>query len=139
MRTLLVQVVLIGATVAIVWRFLAGVGQRSQAIRRVALVLFGMLAVASILFPETWTVAAQFIGVGRGTDLILYMLVVAFFSFMATTFKRSREADVRYTKLARRIALDEAESPEVYRARRPDPGGPASGPGGPPRPTDMST
>lgn len=118
MSTLVVQIVLILATVAIVWRFLAGVGQRSQAVRRVALVVFGVLAVASILFPETWTMAAQLIGVGRGTDLILYMLVVAFFSFMATTFKRSREADGRYTKLARRLALDEAESPQAYRRRQ---------------------
>lgn len=118
MRTLLVQIVLILATVAIVVRFLSGVGQRSQAVRRVALLGFGVLAVASILFPETWTMAAQLIGVGRGTDLILYMLVVAFFSFMATTFKRSRDADIRYTKLARRIALDEADTPEAHRARR---------------------
>ena len=108
MRTLIIQLVLIAATGAIVWRFLSGVGQRSQAVRRIALLVFGVLAVASILFPETWTMAANFIGVGRGTDLILYMLVVAFFSFMATPFKRSRDADIRYTKLARRLALDEA-------------------------------
>ena len=44
------------------------------------------------------------------------MLVVAFFSFMATTFKRSRDADIRYTKLARRLALDEAVPPSVHRA-----------------------
>jgi small membrane protein len=116
MRTLIIQLVLIAATGAIVWRFLSGVGQRSQAVRRIALLVFGVLAVASILFPETWTMAANFIGVGRGTDLILYMLVVAFFSFMATTFKRSRDADIRYTKLARRLALDEAVPPSVHRA-----------------------
>ena len=67
MRTLIIQLVLIAATGAIVWRFLSGVGQRSQAVRRIALLVFGVLAVASILFPETWTMAANFIGVGRGT------------------------------------------------------------------------
>ena len=47
-------------------------------------------------------------GIGRGADLILYGLVVAFFGFVVTTYKRFRAMETRYTRLARRIALDEA-------------------------------
>ena len=76
-----------------------------------------VLIAATGAFASSWWVSISLsIGVGRGTDLILYMLVVAFFSFMATTFKRSRDADIRYTKLARRLALDEAVPPSVHRA-----------------------
>jgi hypothetical protein len=38
---------------------------------------------------------------------VLYALVVAFLSFTLTTFLRFRELEIRYTKLARRLALDE--------------------------------
>jgi len=34
--------------------------------------------------------------------------VLAFFGFVVTTFRRFRDMEVRYTRLARRIALDEA-------------------------------
>ena len=62
----------------------------------------------SILDPGVWTRLASVVGIGRGADLILYGLVVAFFGFVVTTFKRFREMEIRYTRLARRIAIDEA-------------------------------
>ena len=72
---------------------------------------FAALAIASILFPETWTRVAKLVGVGRGTDMVLYALVVAFLSTTVTTYLRFREMEVRYTALARRMALAEAEPP----------------------------
>lgn len=111
MRTLWIQLLLIVGTVLIALRLMAGTGQRTQAIRRLGLLAFAGLAVLSILFPSLWTRLAQLVGIGRGTDLILYALVVAFFGFVATTFRRQREADQRYTRLARRLALDEAPPP----------------------------
>lgn len=113
MRTLWIQLLLIVGTVLIALRLMAGTGQRTQAIRRLGLLAFAGLAVLSILFPSLWTRLAQLVGIGRGTDLILYALVVAFFGFVATTFRRQREADQRYTRLARRLALDEAPPPPV--------------------------
>jgi hypothetical protein len=43
--------------------------------------------------------------------MVLYALVVAFLSFTLTTYLRFRDFETRYTKLARRIALDEAPRP----------------------------
>ncbi|ADU47796.1 DUF2304 domain-containing protein [Intrasporangium calvum] len=108
-RQSVIQIILIAATLAIAWRLLAGSGQRTQAVRRLGLLALAGLAVYSIIDPsKTWTSLAQALGVGRGADLILYGLVVAFLGFVVTTFKRFREMEVRYTRLARRIALDEA-------------------------------
>ncbi|MDC5697635.1 DUF2304 domain-containing protein [Intrasporangium calvum] len=108
-RQSVIQILLIAATLAIAWRLLAGTGQRTQAVRRLGLLGLAGLAIYSIIDPsKTWTSLAQFLGVGRGADLILYGLVVAFLGFVVTTFKRFREMEVRYTRLARRIALDEA-------------------------------
>ncbi|MDN5768013.1 MAG: DUF2304 domain-containing protein [Humibacillus sp.] len=111
MRQLVIQLLLIAGTLAIAWRLLVSYGQKAQAVRRVGLLVFAAFAVWSILDPGIWTRLAQLVGIGRGADLILYGLVVAFFGFVATTFRRFRELENRYTRLARRLALDEAGTP----------------------------
>jgi hypothetical protein len=104
-----IQILLILATLAIAWRLLAGTGQRAQAVRRLGLLLLLALVAYSIIDPsKTWTNLARMLGVGRGADLILYGLAVAFLGFVVTTYKRFRAMEVRFTRLARRIALDEA-------------------------------
>jgi hypothetical protein len=109
MNTLLIQILLIAVVVAVVARLFRSRSARAQAIRRVGLLLFAGFAVVSILFPDLWTQIARAVGVGRGTDMVLYALVVAFLSFTVTTYLRFRELETRYTKLARRIALDEVQ------------------------------
>ena len=109
MKLILIQALLIVVVVAVVARLFRSRGARSQAIRRIGLILFAGFAVVSILFPAVWNRMAHFVGVGRGTDMVLYALVVAFLSFTVTTYLRFRELETRYTRLARRLALDEAE------------------------------
>jgi hypothetical protein len=111
MSTVWIQLGLIVATLLVSARLLSSQGQRVLALRRLGLAAFAGFAVASILFPNLWARLAHMVGIGRGTDLILYALVVAFFGFVASSFRRFRELEVRYTRLARRIALDEAPPP----------------------------
>jgi hypothetical protein len=112
MKQLLIQLILIVVTLGIAWRLLISYGQKAQALRRLGLLLFAAFAVWSILDPTVWTRMAKLVGIGRGADLILYGLVVAFFGFVVTTFRRFRDMEIRYTRLARRLALDEAPPPE---------------------------
>ena len=108
-RQSVIQILLIAAVLAIAWRLLIGSGQRTQALRRLGLLFLLGLVIYSIIDPsKTWTNLAKTLGVGRGADLILYGLAVAFLGFVVTTYKRFREMETRYTRLARRIALDEA-------------------------------
>jgi hypothetical protein len=113
MKIVLIQLVLIAVVILVAARLLRGRGARTQAARRLGLLLFAGLAVWSILFPSAWTQIAKAVGVGRGTDLVLYALVVAFLSFTLTTYVRFREFEARYTQMARRLALDEAGPPGV--------------------------
>lgn len=116
---LLIQVVLIVAVLgvgALLMR--SSAGERHQAIRRLLLGLLCVLAVASILAPGVVTVVAQAFGVGRGTDLLLYGLVIAFLGALVSTYRRQRALESRLTDLTRRLALDEAEAPVVARARQ---------------------
>ena len=112
--TIVIQVILIVVVLFVAARLFRSRGARAQAIRRVGVMLFAGLAVLSILFPETWTRAANLVGVGRGTDLVLYGLVIAFLSATVTNYLRFRELEMRYTKLARRIALDTRQHPEDF-------------------------
>ena len=107
----IIQAVLIAVVVLVVARLFRSRGARAQAIRRVGLVVFAAFAAVSILFPDVWTRLANKLGVGRGTDLVLYALVVAFLSFTVTTYLRFRDLETNYTRLARRIALTEAPRP----------------------------
>lgn len=81
---------------------------RHQAVRRVLLVLFAAVTAAAILFPSILSRIAHTVGVNRGTDLLLYLLVIAFLSFIATTFRRMKATDRRITDLTRELALTEA-------------------------------
>jgi hypothetical protein len=112
MKIVLIQLVLIGFVILTAVRLLRHRGARTQAVRRVGLMLFAALAVWSILFPSVWNRIAGMVGVGRGTDMVLYALVVAFLSFTLTTYLRFRDLETRYTKLARRLALDEVGPPQ---------------------------
>ena len=100
MKIVLIQLVLIVVVITAV-RLLRDRGARTQAVRRLGLLLFAAFAVWSILFPSVWNHIAGLVGVGRGTDMVLYALVVAFLSFTLTTYVRFREFETRYTKLAR--------------------------------------
>ncbi len=127
MNTLLViQLLLILVVVVVVARLFRSRGARAQAIRRIGLVVFAAFAAVSILFPDVWTRLANTFGVGRGTDLVLYGLVVAFLSFTVTTYLRFRDLETNYTRLARRIALEEVRHrAEPPAAEQPPTGDPA--------------
>ena len=116
MQIVLIQVLLIVVIVAVAARLFRSRGERSQALRRIGLVALAAFAVISILFPDLWNRIASIVGVGRGTDVVLYALVVAFLSSGVTTYLRYRDLEGKYTRLARRIALDEVE----LRKRRQD-------------------
>ncbi|MGV8968100.1 MAG: DUF2304 domain-containing protein [Cellulomonas sp.] len=82
-------------------------GARHVALRRIALIAFVLFAAGSVLFPGVWNALANAVGVGRGTDLLLYMLIVVFLGYMASSYLRFRGVESQITLLARRIALDE--------------------------------
>lgn len=109
---IIVQIVLVLAVVIMSLALMrGGSNARHLAIRRIMLVLFACVAAFSIFFPELLTRVAHLMGIGRGTDLVLYGLVVSFLVFMATTYQRFRHMEATLTKLSRRIALDEVALP----------------------------
>ena len=64
-----------------------------------------------MLFPDATTWVAQLVGVQRGTDLMLYGLIVAFVFVTISSYLRFREQELRFARLARAVALSNAQAP----------------------------
>ncbi|MBM9433899.1 DUF2304 domain-containing protein [Flaviflexus equikiangi] len=103
---MLIQVVLI-ATVLVCAYYLVRSTARDKnvALRRLLLALFVVVGIVSIIFPQITTTVAQFVGVGRGTDLLLYMLIISFLSYSVVSFRKMTAMENRITDLAREVAL----------------------------------
>lgn len=92
---------------------LRGGGARHQAMQRIFLLFFMVAAASSVFFPQLWTSAAKLVGVGRGTDLLLYITVLVFLGFVATSYRRFRRMENDVTELARKVALISADRSSV--------------------------
>lgn len=105
-----IQFLLIAAVVVIGLFLMRRTGADSHlAIRRMLMGLFVLAAILAILFPQTLSWLANLIGVGRGADLLLYALVIAFFAFIYTQYRHNLATQRKVTLLARRLALLEAQ------------------------------
>jgi len=110
---MLIQYLLILAVVLILIFFLRHHGtSRSGATVKLGFALFLVFGVFAVLAPNQVSRLAGLVGVGRGTDLVLYAIVVAFGFATINTYLRFKEIELRYARLARAIALRSAESPE---------------------------
>ncbi|MCI2957991.1 DUF2304 domain-containing protein [Agromyces atrinae] len=114
-----IQILLV-AGVLVVGIFLARPtgGDSHLALRRLFMFAFVVVAIVSILFPQWLSWVANLVGVGRGTDLLLYALVLAFLVFVATTWRRNVAVNRRLTKLARELTLARAALDDEAAERR---------------------
>ncbi len=89
-----------------------------------AVLAIAMFGIAMVVFPNATSALATFVGVGRGTDLLLYFGVVAGLFVTAHFYFRTKSLEARLATLARAVALSDAlrerelESAEAARARR---------------------
>lgn len=75
------------------------------AMRRLMMMIFVGFAIVAALFPALLSHVATWIGIGRGSDLLLYGLTIAFFSTVVTAYRRDAATEKKLTLLARTIAL----------------------------------
>ncbi|MUM19568.1 DUF2304 domain-containing protein [Mycobacterium sp. CBMA271] len=79
---------------------------------KLGFVVFVIAGVYAILRPNDTTTVAHWLGLGRGTDLMLYALIIAFAFTTLSTYLRFKDLELRYSRLARAVALRGAEPPE---------------------------
>ena len=87
----------------------------SLAVRRIGMLLVLASAGIAIVFPEVFNGLARAIGVQSGLNLVVYLLVIALFAQMATSYRRDAAAEAKLTELARQVALQRVEPPKKKR------------------------
>src|SRR5690349_23464940 len=102
----LIQYALVGGAVIVAIVFVRGQhGVRVQASKRLAFFAFLVLNVYAVARPDDVTRVAKLFGVGRGTDLLLYALIVAFVFTVLAFYLRIQEDEQRITQLSRAVAI----------------------------------
>ncbi|HEY0248877.1 MAG TPA: DUF2304 domain-containing protein [Gryllotalpicola sp.] len=94
-----------------VFLMLPGRSVRHVAVRRLLMVVLLALTVFAVIYPGAINAVAHAVGVGRGTDLLLYGLIVIFVGNVLVQQRRSRHVERQITQLARRLAIAQAELP----------------------------
>jgi hypothetical protein len=90
------------------------------AMHRLAMSIFIAFAVVAALFPALLSHVARWLGIGRGTDLLLYGLTLAFFSTIVTAYRRDSATEKKLTLLARTVALNNVRHGESDKASNED-------------------
>lgn len=109
---MIIQFLLIAAVILMMVFFLRWHGtSRASAGVKIGFVLFLCFGILAVLNPDATTRVARLVGVGRGTDLLLYALIVGFAFAMINMYLRFRSMQVREARLVRAIALRDAEAP----------------------------
>jgi small membrane protein len=85
---------------------------QSKAWVKVGYLVFVLAGIYAVLRPNDTTVVAHWLGVDRGTDLMLYALIIAFSFTTLSTYLRFKDLELRYARLARAVALESAQMPE---------------------------
>lgn len=77
-------------------------------------------AVLAVLFPNALTLVANTVGVGRGADLLLYILAVTFMLVTVVIFRRIAALERLHTEVIRRQAVDTARRAQTIDRREAD-------------------
>jgi hypothetical protein len=77
---------------------------------KIGMAVFLVFCIYAVIRPDDVTWVAGQLGVGRGTDLVLYLLVVGFGFFAISTYLRFKELELKFARLSRAVALLDAEA-----------------------------
>ena len=107
---ILIQTILILAFLVLLLSFLRRQNSHQlSAWSKIFMVIFAILAVFVVLFPNSSNSVAHFLGVTRGADLLLYVLTLAFLFVVLNSYVNRKRDQQRLVALTRKVALLEAE------------------------------
>lgn len=100
-----IQLVLIFGVLISLWVALRASAGSHRILRAVGGLIMVVATTLSVLNPDLWQRFARWLGVGRGADLVLYLLVPAFLVSTAQTLARIRRQERRHDELVRRLSV----------------------------------
>jgi hypothetical protein len=91
---------------------------RTQAWKKILFTLLIAFMIIAIISPNITNNIAHTLGVGRGADLLLYVIAVAFVFQIINSFMKFKEYEHRLNKLARHIAISETQEQEGLKSTK---------------------
>jgi hypothetical protein len=77
---------------------------------RIGFIIFIVLFLIAVVFPKLTTNVANVIGVGRGTDLVVYLTSFALICFSIVLVIKFEQLQREITQLVRELALDKEQN-----------------------------
>jgi hypothetical protein len=112
----IIKVILIGCILAGSMWLLRGQRRAGRlALTRLAGLLLAAAWIVAVIWPGAVTQLAHWVGVGRGTDLVLYATVVAFMFSAVLNQRRLADLDARITALTRAQAIQQHQLADLQR------------------------
>jgi small membrane protein len=114
---MLIRIVLLAALAAIGWLLFL----RRNKLPVHILVMLGMLALGAyfVIAPEASNTVAHYVGVGRGADLITYLVEVGVLFVILHYYTKFVELQRNITELVREVALLRSDLEETRRTMEP--------------------
>jgi len=104
-----IQLVLVFGVLVSLWVALRASAGSHRILRALGGLIIVTATITSVLNPSLWQRFAQSLGVGRGADLVLYLLVPAFLVTAAQILARIRRTERKHDELVRRLAVERAK------------------------------
>lgn len=105
---MLAQIVFIAFVLVLTaWMLRSRETAHGKAWRRILLLLFASLVIFTILFPEITSWVADALGIGRGTDLIVYLSAFTLMFMAVLMYRKFERVEMRLARVARALALAE--------------------------------
>lgn len=103
---MVIKLILIGCIALTAWMMFRGPGSPTQlAWQRLSSLLLLLTGVTAVIFPGAITWLGQAVGVGRGTDLLLYGYVVFSLFLAIGLYQRITRLEARLARVVREVAL----------------------------------
>ncbi len=114
---MILRIILIIAILGIVFWFLRnGSSTRIKAIQKLWVVALSFFAIITLLFPDITTKWANFLGIGRGADLLTYLLAISFLAFALAQYMNSKKQQQQINTLARKLAILETVERSAHKS-----------------------
>ncbi len=102
---LLIQYILILAIVLILWQTLNKFRAKNISLREFLFwLVFWLMVGAAILMPRATVFLANYLGVGRGADLVVYASLIFVFYMIFRLFARQKNLEKDISKIVEEIA-----------------------------------
>jgi hypothetical protein len=108
---MIIKLLLIAAILVIMVWFLGNrTTHQVRAWQKLGILVITLLGIFVVIFPDSSNRVAHKLGVGRGADLLLYLLTIAFLLTVLNLYLKGKEEERRTVVLARKVAILEANA-----------------------------